>query len=69
MKEIVGELGEIKIPLNLDAKPVKQRPYKLNLVYKKKVKVEIDRMIEAWIIETVAKSKCISLMVAQNKKT
>jgi hypothetical protein len=46
MKGIVGELGEMKIPLNMDAKHVKQRPYQLNLVYKQKVKVEIDRMLE-----------------------
>ena len=31
MKGILGDLGEIKIQLNLDAKPVKQRLYHLNL--------------------------------------
>jgi hypothetical protein len=30
MKGIVGELGEMKIPLKPDAKPVKQRPYRMN---------------------------------------
>ena len=30
MKEILGDLGEMKIPLNLDAKPVRQRLYHLN---------------------------------------
>jgi hypothetical protein len=34
MKGIVGELGEMKIPLKLEAIPVRQRPYRLNLVYK-----------------------------------
>jgi hypothetical protein len=42
MKGIVGELGEMKIPLKPDAKPVRQRPYRLNLKYKEKVKEEID---------------------------
>ena len=30
MKGIVGDLGEMKIPLKPDAKPVRQRPYHLN---------------------------------------
>ena len=40
MKGIVGDLGEMKIPLKPDAKPIKQRPYRLNLRYKEKVKAE-----------------------------
>jgi hypothetical protein len=51
MKGIAGELGEMKIPLKPEARPVRQRPYRLNPVYKKKVKEEIDRMLEAGIIE------------------
>jgi hypothetical protein len=38
MKGIAGELGEMKIPLKLEARPVKKRPYRLNPMYKKKVK-------------------------------
>jgi hypothetical protein len=38
MKRIVRELGEMNIPLKIDAKHVKQRPYRMNLKYKKKVK-------------------------------
>ena len=30
MKGILGDLGEMKIPLNPDVKPVKQRPYILD---------------------------------------
>ena len=30
IKGISGDLGEMKIPLKLDAKPLKQRPYRLN---------------------------------------
>jgi len=51
MKGIVGELGEMKIPLKLGAKPVKQIPYMLNPRYKEKVKAKIDRMLEAGIID------------------
>jgi hypothetical protein len=35
---IVGELGEMKIPLKPDAIPIRQIPYRLNPMYKKKVK-------------------------------
>lgn len=56
MKGIVGELGEMKIPLKLDAKPVKQRLYRLNPVYNQKVNAEIDRMVEAGIIEPITES-------------
>jgi hypothetical protein len=46
MKGIAGELGEMRIPLKPDAKPVKQRPYRLNPRYKEKFKEEIDRMLK-----------------------
>jgi hypothetical protein len=46
MKGIVGELGEMKISLKPYAKPVKQRPYKLNPIYKQKVKVEIHMILD-----------------------
>ena len=38
MKGIVGDMGEMKIPLKPDAKPVKKLPYRLNPRYKEKVK-------------------------------
>ena len=38
MKGIVGDLGEMKIPLRPYAKPIKKRPYRLNPRYKEKVK-------------------------------
>ena len=34
MKGIFRDLGEIKIPLKPNAKPVKQRPYRINPTYK-----------------------------------
>jgi hypothetical protein len=53
MKGIAGELGEMKIPLKPEARPVRQRPYRLNPIYKQKVRAKIDRMLEAGIIEPV----------------
>jgi hypothetical protein len=69
MKGIKGTMGEMKIPLKLYARPVKQRPYRLNPKYKEKVKIELDRMSEAGIIEPIEESEWISPMVVQDKKT
>jgi hypothetical protein len=63
MKGIVRELGEIKIPLRPEERSIRQRPYRLNPIYKQKVKAEIDRMLEADIIEPVKESEWISPMV------
>ena len=68
MKGIAGELGEMNIPLRHEARPVRQRPYRLNPIYKQKVKVEIDRMLEAGIIEPVEESEWVSLVVVREKK-
>jgi hypothetical protein len=63
MKGVEGELGEMKIPLRPEERIVRQRPYILNPIYKQKVKVEIDRMLESGIIEHVEESEWISPMV------
>ena len=68
MKGIVGDLGEMKIPLRPDAKLVKQRPYRLNPRYKEKVKDELDRMLEVGIIDPVEESKWITSIVVKDKK-
>ena len=68
MKGIVDDPGEMKIPLKLDAKPVKHQPYRLNPRYKEKVKAELYRIINAWIIEPVEESEWISPIVIQDKK-
>ena len=69
MKGIKGPMGEMKIPLKLDARPVKQRPYRLNPKYKEKFKIELDRMLEAGIMEPVKESEWIISIVVQDKKT
>jgi hypothetical protein len=53
------DLGNMKIPLKPKAKPVCQRPYMINMRYKEKVKAEIDRMLDAGIIELVEESEWI----------
>ena len=54
--------------LNLDTKPVRHRPYRLNPQYKERVKVELDRMLDARIIDPVEELEWISPMVVQDKK-
>jgi hypothetical protein len=56
MKGIKGTMGEIRIHLKPDARPFKQRSYILNPKYKKKVKIDLDRMLEVGIIEPVKES-------------
>ena len=56
LKGILGDLGMMKITLKLDAKPVKQRPYRLNLKYKEEVHEELDKMLTTRIIELVEES-------------
>jgi hypothetical protein len=68
MKGIIGELGEMNIPLKPKARPIRQRPYRLNPMYKKKTKEEIDYMLEAGIIELIEESEWISPMAVQEKK-
>ena len=53
MKGILGDLGVMRIPLKVGAKPMKQHPYRLNPRYKEKVKHELDKMIVAGIIDLV----------------
>jgi hypothetical protein len=58
----------MKIPVKPEARPIRKRPYRLSLVYKQKVKPEIDIMLEADIIELVEESEWIVPMVFQENK-
>ena len=53
-KGIDSDLGEMKINLNPNAKPVKQWPYRLNPWYKENVKDDTNRILYAklwaWLI-------------------
>jgi hypothetical protein len=58
----------MKIPLKPYAIPIWQRSYRLNPVYKNKVKENIDKMLEARVIEHVQESKWTSPMVVHENK-
>lgn len=68
IKGIVGELEEMKIPLGVNVKLVKQRPYTLNPKYKEKFKDEFDKMLQAGIIELAKESEWTSPILIQEKK-
>jgi len=68
MKGITRELGEMRIPLRVYAKPIRQRPYRFDPRYIEKVGVEIVKMIEVGRIEPVEESEWIIPMVVQDKK-
>ena len=53
MKGILGDLWEMKIPLELDTKSVRLRPYHLNPQYKERVKAQLEWMLDAGIIEPI----------------
>ena len=53
MKGILGDMGEIKIHLRPDAKPIKKQPYQLNPWYKDKFKTKLDQMLDASIIDPI----------------
>ena len=69
MKGILGNLEEMKIPLKPDAKLVMLRPYHLNLRYKKRVKVELDRTLDDGMIEPFEQLEWIRPVVVQDNKT
>ena len=46
----------MNIPLRDEARLIKQQPYRLNPIYKKKFKDEIDRMLKVGIIEPLKES-------------
>ena len=57
LKGLVQEMGEMKIDIKLDARPIKKKPYKLAHKYKEIVKKEIDNMLAAWIIYPIDQSE------------
>jgi hypothetical protein len=68
MKWVEKELGEMKIPLRQDSRPIRHISYRLNPVYKHKVKENIDKMLEAGILKPIEESEWIIPMVVQEKK-
>ena len=68
LKGLVHEMGEMKIDIKPDVRPIKKRPYKLAHKYKEIVKKEIDNMLAAGIIYPIDQSEWASPMVVQPKK-
>ena len=60
-------MGEMKIDIKPDVRPVKKRPYKLAHKYKEIVKKEIGNMLVAGIIYPIGQSEWASPMVVQPK--
>jgi hypothetical protein len=68
MKRLARELGDMNIPLKLDSRPIRKRPYRLNPMYKQKVKEKIVKMLEVSVIEPVEESEWIIHMVVKETK-
>lgn len=65
---IIGDMGIMKITLKPDVKLVKQRPYCLNLKYKEKICLELDKVLAIGIIEPVEEFDWVSPIVVHEKK-
>jgi hypothetical protein len=68
LKGIKGYLGEMKIELKYDSKPVKNRTYSLNPRVKEKVKRNIDRMLVVGLIFLMDEDECMNPIIIQRKK-
>lgn len=68
LKELVEEMGKMKIEFIPRAKPIKKWPYKLAHKYKLMIQKEIEWMLQAWIIYPINKVEWESPMVVQPKE-
>lgn len=68
LKGIIRDLCVMKITLNLDREPIKQRPYRHNPKCKEKDCFELDKMLEVGIIKPMEESNWVSPTVVQEKK-
>ena len=58
LKGLVHEMGEMKIDIKPDARPVNKRPYKLAHKYKEIVNKDINNMLAVGIIYPIDQSEC-----------
>ena len=65
LKDLVQEMGEMKIDIKLVAKPVKKQPFKLAQKYKYIVKREIENTLTARVIYPCEQSEWASAVVIQ----
>lgn len=68
LKGILPKTGVHHIDLIKGAKPLKERPYRMNPYYKEKVKAELDKMLEVGYIYEIEYSDWVSLIVLVPKK-
>jgi hypothetical protein len=63
LKGFKGAMGEMKTERKPGSKPVRHRPYRLNLRVKEKVKREIYKMLEDELIFAVEEAEWVSPIV------
>ena len=68
LKGIDPRVCQHKIPLKMDAKPVRMQRYKMNPNYAKRVKEEIDALLKARLITKVESSAWLVPIVVVPKK-
>ena len=68
LKGIDPRVCQHKIPLKMDARPVRMQRYRMNPNYAKRVKEEIDALLKAGFIAEVESSDCIFPIVVVPKK-
>ena len=68
LKGVDPQVCQHTIPLKADAKPKKQRPYTYNETFAKKIKEEIDKLLEANFVYKIEHTEWVSPIVVVPKK-
>ncbi len=67
-KGIPREICDHKTQLMVDAQPIKQRQYKMNLNYALKVREDLDKLLDVGFIYPIETTQWLSLLVIVPKK-
>ena len=68
LKGVDPDICQHTIPMKEDAKPSRQRPYTYNDTFAKKIKEEIDKLLEAEFIYEIEHTEWVSPIVVVPKK-
>ena len=68
LKGVDPQVCQHTIPLKADTKPRKQRPYTYNESFAKKIKEEIDKLLEVNFVYKIEHTKWVSPIVVVPKK-
>ena len=68
LKVVEPDICQQTIPIKLDAKPVRLKPYTHNENFAKKIKAKIDRLLEANFIYKIEHTEWVSPIVVILKK-